>query len=76
MSQFCEHETFKDICGICNRDTLITALRADNERLRAALGQIGRMKLVPDDVMNRITLLAAIQIARAASDCEQAGSRQ
>lgn len=29
MSEFCEHETFKDICGICHRDTQITALRAE-----------------------------------------------
>lgn len=33
MSEFCEHETFKDICGICHRDTQITALRAEVERL-------------------------------------------
>lgn len=37
MSEFCEHETFKDICGICHRDARITALRAEVERLRAAL---------------------------------------
>lgn len=40
MSEFCEHETFKDICGICHRDARITALRAENERLRAALHRI------------------------------------
>lgn len=76
MSELCKHKTFTDVCGICHRDKLITALRAENERLRAALGQIGRMKLVPDDIMNRTTLLAAIQIARAASHCEPAGRVQ
>ena len=40
MSEFCEHETFKDICGICHRDARITALRAENERLRAALEEV------------------------------------
>lgn len=35
MSGLCEHETFKDCCGICHRDGVITRLRADNERLRA-----------------------------------------
>ena len=34
MSEFCEHETFKDICGICHRNARITALRAENERLK------------------------------------------
>ncbi len=33
MSELCEHETFKDVCGICHRDGVITRLRADNERL-------------------------------------------
>lgn len=40
MSEFCEHETFKDVCGICHRDGVITRLRAENERLRAALKEI------------------------------------
>ena len=44
MSEFCEHETFKDICGICHRDTQITALRAEVERLRAALKAISEVK--------------------------------
>ena len=37
MSEFCEHETFKDICGICHRDTQITARRTQVERLRARI---------------------------------------
>ncbi len=37
MSEFCEHETFKDICGICHRDRVITAIRAENERLKQRL---------------------------------------
>ena len=40
MSDLCEHETFKDVCGICHRDGVITRLRAEVERLRAALGNI------------------------------------
>ena len=33
MSELCEHETFKDVCGICHRDGMIASLRAENERL-------------------------------------------
>ncbi len=40
MSDLCAHETFKDVCGICHRDGVITRLRADNDRLRAALREI------------------------------------
>ena len=29
MSELCEHETFKDICGTCHRDAQITRLRAE-----------------------------------------------
>jgi hypothetical protein len=35
MTDLCEHETFRSICGICHRDNIITRLRAENERLRA-----------------------------------------
>lgn len=35
--RFCEHEMFAVSCEICVRDRTITALRAENERLRAAL---------------------------------------
>jgi hypothetical protein len=37
MSELCEHETFKDICGTCRRDAQITRLTAEVEKLRAAL---------------------------------------
>ena len=37
MSELCEHETFKDICGTCYRDAQITRLTAENKKLRAAL---------------------------------------
>jgi hypothetical protein len=37
MSELCEHETFRDICGTCHRDAQITRLTAENEKLRAAL---------------------------------------
>lgn len=36
------------------------------ERLRAALGNVSRMKVFPDAAINQTTLAAAIQIARAA----------
>jgi hypothetical protein len=36
------------------------------EQLEAALGNISRMKLFPDDKINRTTLQAAMNIARAA----------
>lgn len=44
----------------------LTSARAENERLKAALGQIARMAMFPDDKANRMTLLAAIEIARKA----------
>ena len=39
-------------------------------RLREALVRISRMKTVPDDVMNLVTLSAAIQIANDAINPE------
>lgn len=37
MTDRCEHNTFRNICGICHRDrdNVITALRAENTRLYA-----------------------------------------
>lgn len=35
MSKFCEHETFRDICGICHRDNVIASLRAALSTARA-----------------------------------------
>lgn len=32
MSELCEHETFRDICGTCHRDAQITRLRAEVEQ--------------------------------------------
>jgi len=37
MSNFCEHDTFKDICAICH-------CRNQNKRLRAALSQIMKLE--------------------------------
>lgn len=37
MSSFCEHETFKDVCGICHRNSVIEKQSSEIERLRAAL---------------------------------------
>jgi uncharacterized protein YPO0396 len=34
MSELCEHETFRDICGTCHRDAQITRLTTENERLK------------------------------------------
>ena len=34
MSEICEHETFKDICGTCHRDAQITRLTAEVESLK------------------------------------------
>lgn len=57
-------------------ETLTTQLRENLEQFRSAqvtqraaeqrLEQIARMRLFPDDTINRTTLLAAIQIARGA----------
>lgn len=35
MSSFCEHETFKDVCGICHRNSVIEKQSSEIERLRA-----------------------------------------
>lgn len=35
MSELCEHETFRSICGICHQDNIITRLRAEVEKLKA-----------------------------------------
>jgi hypothetical protein len=49
MSELCEHETFKDICGTCHRDAQITRLTAEVERLRAALEPFAHLYLWPFD---------------------------
>lgn len=41
-------------------------MRAEVERLQAALGQISRMCVYPDHTINLVTLNAAIHIAEAA----------
>ncbi len=42
MSNFCEHETFKDICPICHCKEQNTSLRSEVERLNKALRYIYR----------------------------------
>jgi hypothetical protein len=42
----------------------IEKLKEKLERVRKTLGEISRMRLMPDDKVNRITLHAAIEIAR------------
>jgi hypothetical protein len=57
MTDLCEHNTFSSICNLCHRDNIITRLRAENERLRAALGEIHAVS----GTNNRVA-----QLARAA----------
>jgi hypothetical protein len=45
------------------------------ERLRAQLAMIARMKVFPDDVINRMTLAAAIRIAREPAFVDKIVSR-
>jgi hypothetical protein len=47
-------------------------LRAENARLRKPLEHISRMQLVPDDELNRMTLVAAVELARDAVHKEDA----
>lgn len=42
MTEICEHDTFKNICGICHRDGLITKKDAEITRLRAVLREIAK----------------------------------
>lgn len=42
-----------------------TSLRAERDAAVEALARINRMRLFPDDVINRTTLLSAIKLARA-----------
>lgn len=35
MIDICEHDTFKDICAVCHRITVITNLTDENARLTA-----------------------------------------
>ena len=55
-------------CGAAT--TCMCALAEDMsdeiKRLREALGNVSRMKVVPDAQINQFTLATAIQIARAA----------
>ena len=44
----------------------LTALRAANAEMLEVLGNVSRMRMFPDDKINRMTLLAAIEIALAA----------
>ena len=59
MSDICEHETFKDVCGICHRDKAITALRAENERLREALEEVRALVLGANHSETRYPLARA-----------------
>jgi hypothetical protein len=44
----------------------LATLHAEVERLRGALKQIGRMHLMPDDKVNRTTLMMAREVAHQA----------
>jgi hypothetical protein len=57
-----EHAPFHDQADMA----LHVEAAEEIERLKTELGYIERMKVVPDDAMNRFTLVAAISIARAA----------
>jgi hypothetical protein len=54
MSELCEHETFKDICGTCYRDAQITRLTADNEKLAEALETAGRLFAAARDALAEV----------------------
>lgn len=67
MSDMCEHETFRDICGVCHRNTIIekqeieiTALRAVNDALSE------HMMTMIDNASKVATLRAEIDRLRAA----------
>ena len=57
-----EHER----CPLCRVNDRAWELEQQNAELRAALEQVNRMCIFPDDVINRTTLMAAILLARAA----------
>lgn len=46
MTDRCEHNTFRSICGICHRDrdNVITALRAENTRLYAEVEKLNKSR--------------------------------
>lgn len=66
MSDLCEHETFKDICGICHRDGVITRLTAENEKLRAALESIADLPPGYADMRQDDLVVSLANKARAA----------
>ena len=56
-------------------DRVVQEMREDRDmwhrealKAHAALGQIARMKLFPDDIINRTTLQAAIALARKTTE--------
>ena len=54
MSNFCEHETFKDICPICYCKEQNTSLRAEVERLNKALRHIYRTNSNDSNYMREV----------------------
>jgi hypothetical protein len=44
----------------------LAAVRGERDRMRGALEQIDRMHLMPDDKINRTTLMMAREVARQA----------
>ena len=62
MSELCEHETFRDICGTCHRDAQITRLTAE-VRVRQTIVEEARDE--------RDAALADVEKLRAAlRECE------
>lgn len=54
MSDFCEHETFKDICAICHCRERNALLSAEVERLTKALRHIYRTNSNDSNYMREV----------------------
>ena len=61
-----EHDSIMIYRTMARLDPELTALRAANAEMLEVLGNVSRMRMFPDDKINRMTLLAAIEIALAA----------
>jgi hypothetical protein len=77
MSELCEHETFRDICGTCHRDEQITRLTAEvrvrqtiveeaRDERDAALAENEKLRAALREIIADSFSVYAIEVARAA----------
>lgn len=67
MSDICEHETFRDICGVCHRNTIIEKQETEITALRAVNDALSEQMMTMIDNAGKVAALRAeVERLRAA----------